>query len=138
MVNTAAGSVSGGGFIESPAGAYFNNDTMVGKATFAFVSEYKKGMSIPSGNTKFQFQTAGLVFTSTSYQWLVVTGSHCAKFKGIGMVNGKEQKTFILTACDKGQGGSITDTFRIQIDGVYDYLMSPEDETSYKGTIISG
>lgn len=52
----AAGFVTGGGWVNSPAGAYAPNETLTGKANFGFVSKYEKGKSIPSGNTEFQFQ----------------------------------------------------------------------------------
>jgi len=81
-----------------------------GKATFGFVSKYKKGASIPDGNTEFQFHAAGMNFHSTSYQWLVVTGSNYAKFKGNGTINGEGNYTFQIWA-----GDNAPDTFRIKI-----------------------
>jgi hypothetical protein len=125
----------------SPAGAYDANTTLTGKANFGFVSAYKKGMSVPSGETKFQFQAAGLDFKSTSYEHLVVPGNSCAKYKGKGTVNGGgEEKDFILTACDNGEGSTAApkDTFRIQIFGVYDNFKSCQITTDYCGTEIGG
>lgn len=46
-----AGSVTGGGWINSPTGAYLPNNTVAGKATFGFVSKYQKGATVPIGNT---------------------------------------------------------------------------------------
>jgi len=90
-----------------------------GKANFGFVSKYKKGADVPTGNTEFVFQAADLNFHSTSYDWLVVTGSDYAKFKGMGTINGDlapngEEYRFMLWAGDEaGDGGA--DTFRIKI-----------------------
>jgi len=101
--------VTGGGWIDSPAGAYKLDPTLVGKATFGFVAKYKKGATLPEGNTEFQFKTGDLTFKSTSYEWLVVAGTK-AQFKGVGTINGSGQYKFMITARD----GS-PDTFRIKI-----------------------
>lgn len=81
-----------------------------GKATFGFVSKYKKGASVPDGNTEFQFKAGNLNFHSTSYEWLVVTGSDFAKFKGEGTINGQGLYKFQIWA-----GDGSPDTFRIKI-----------------------
>lgn len=104
------GFVTGGGWIWSPTGAYAVNPTLEGKANFGFVSKYKKGVSVPTGNTEFVFQAAGLNFHSTSYDWLVVTGSNYARFKGTGTINGSGEYRFMLWA-----GDDAPDTFRIKI-----------------------
>jgi hypothetical protein len=111
------GFVTGGGWIASPAGACQLDsfaDSTTGKANFGFVSKYKKGASVPTGNTEFQFNAADLKFHSTSYDWLVVTGSDYARFKGTGTINGAGEYRFMLWAGD-GAGPSGEDTFRIKI-----------------------
>jgi hypothetical protein len=86
-----------------------------GKAHFGFVSKYKKGASVPDGNTEFVFQSAGLDFHSTNYDWLVITqGGSNAQFKGWGTVNGTGTYRFMLWAGD-GTGPDGEDTFRIKI-----------------------
>ncbi len=109
------GFVTGGGWINSPAGAYTANPSLIGKANFGFVAKYKKGAHIPTGNTEFQFKAGDLNFKSTSYEWLVVAGAK-AKFKGSGTINGFGDYAFQLTATD-GQvsGGGGYDRFRIKI-----------------------
>jgi len=104
------GFVTGGGWIDSPEGAYKPDPSLTGRATFGFVSKYKKGASVPTGNTEFQFRAADLNFHSESYQWLVVTGSNYARFKGVGTINGMGEYKFQLWAGDKDP-----DTFRIKI-----------------------
>jgi hypothetical protein len=74
------------------------------------VSKYKKGASVPDGNTEFQFHAAGLNFHSSSYDWLVVTGSNYAMFKGTGTINGEGAYKFMIWA-----GDDEPDTFRIKI-----------------------
>ncbi len=103
------GFVTGGGWINSPAGAYTPDPTLSGKANFGFVAKYKKGASVPDGNTQFQFHAGGLNFHSASYEWLVVAGSK-AQFKGAGAINGEGAYKFLLWADD-----GTPDTFRIKI-----------------------
>jgi uncharacterized repeat protein (TIGR01451 family) len=109
------GFVTGGGWIQSPLGAYAANAGLTGRANFGFVSKYLPGANVPSGETQFQFKTADLNFHSTSYEWLVVAGAR-AQFKGSGTINGTGDYSFQLTGID-GQrpGGGGTDRFRIKI-----------------------
>jgi hypothetical protein len=110
IYDPSAGFVTGGGWIESSEGAYVPDPTLTGSANFGFVSKYKKGATAPTGQTEFQFQTADLNFHSDSYQWLVVTGSNYAQFKGSGTINGMGEYKFMLWA-----GDDTVDTFRIKI-----------------------
>jgi hypothetical protein len=103
------GFVTGGGWIDSPAGAYRPDPSLCGKANFGFVSKYKKGASTPTGQTEFVFRAGDLNFHSSSYDWLVVTGSNYARFKGSGTINGYGDYKFMLWA------GDGPDTFRIRI-----------------------
>jgi hypothetical protein len=107
--------VTGGGWINSPAGAYAADPSLTGKATFGFVSKHKKGATVPSGETQFQFQVADLSFHSSSYDWLVVAGAK-AMYKGTGTVNGSGTYAFVLSAVDGALlGGGKLDTFCIKI-----------------------
>ena len=107
------GFVTGGGWITALQGSYQPDPTLTGKATFGFVAKYKKGLSIPSGNTEFQFHPAGMNFHSHTYDWLLIVGS-IAMYKGSGTINGEGDYGFILTAIDGKISGGV-DTFRIQI-----------------------
>jgi hypothetical protein len=129
------GFVTGGGWISSPAGAYAPDPTLIGKATFGFVSKYEKGASVPTGETEFQFHATDLSFRSTSYDWLVIAGAR-AQYKGLGTINGAGDYGFLLTAID-GQvsGGGGTDKLRVKIwnkaNGnaiVYDNKMGAPDD----------
>jgi len=109
------GYVTGGGWINSPAGAYTSNANLSGKANFGFVSNYQKGANVPTGQTEFQFNVANFNFHSTSYEWLVIAGAK-AQYKGVGTVNGVGNYGFILTAIDgEINGGGGVDKFRIKI-----------------------
>jgi len=116
-----AGFVTGGGWINSPAGAFKPDLTLEGKANFGFVSKYKKGKTAPDGSTEFHFSAGDLNFHSDSYQWLVVSGSgSSAKFKGLGTINGASDQIgnlygFMIWAID-----GLPDTFRIRIWSEFD------------------
>ena len=135
------GFVTGGGWIDSPPGAYAADPALAGKANFGFVSKYKKGATIPTGNTQFRFKAGDLDFHSSSYDWLVVGGDDKAKYKGSGTINGGGDYGFMLTAVDNGNSG---DTFRIKIwdknNGdavVYDNKLGDGDG-GFSGTLIGG
>ncbi|MBK4735588.1 PKD domain-containing protein [Noviherbaspirillum pedocola] len=109
------GFVAGGGWINSPVGAYQADPTMGGRATFGFTSKYLKGATKPSGQTEFQFQSANLNFHSTDYDWLVVGGAR-AQYKGTGTINGSGSYKFLLTAVDGDLIGKGTpDRLRMRI-----------------------
>ena len=136
--------MTGGGWINSPAGAYRADTSLSGRANFGFVSKYKKGATVPEGQTEFQFQTGNLNFHSETYQWLVVSGAK-AQYKGTGTINGGSGYGFLLTATD-GQinGGGGVDKFRIKIwrlsDGVvvYDNVGGSDDIDNANPQAISG
>ena len=109
VYDPSGGFVTGGGWINSPAGAYKDDETLTGKASFGFVAKYKKGANVPDGNTEFQFKAGDLNFHSSSYEWLVVAGNK-AQFKGEGTINGQGSYKFMITADDDS-----LDTFRIKI-----------------------
>jgi hypothetical protein len=117
MYDPSAGFVTGGGWINSPTGAYTADTSLSGKANFGFVSKYKKGATVPTGETEFQFKTAKFNFQSSSYDWLVVAGAR-AQYKGSGIVNGTGNYGFILTAFDSDVNSKdefTVDMFRIKI-----------------------
>jgi hypothetical protein len=148
IYDPSAGFVTGGGWINSPAGAFYGNNSLAGKASFGFVSRYKKGATVPDGDTEFQFKAGNLNFKSKVYDWLVISGCR-AQYKGSGTINGAGDYGFILTAID-GQinGGGNIDRFRIKIwkksDGcpVYDnQSVSYNDDNAAltgDGTLLGG
>jgi hypothetical protein len=116
------GFVTGAGWIDSWPGAYRPNPTLAGKATFGFVSGYRKGATVPTGNTGFEFQAGSLNFRSEQYQWLVVNqGGTNAQYRGSGTINGEGDYEFMLWAGDDNP-----DTFRLKIwweEGDAEYLV---------------
>jgi len=114
------GFVTGGGWINSPIGASTLYPDAVGKANFGFVSKYKKGSTVPTGNTEFQFKAGDLNFNSYLYDWLVIAGAK-AMFKGEGTINGEGNYGFMISAIDEDLNTSgETDKFRIKIWDIAD------------------
>jgi len=138
------GFVTGGGWFNSPGGAYAPAPTVSGKATFGFMAKYLSGRTVPDGNTEFQLKSANLSFKSVgSYEWLTVAGAR-AQFRGEGTINGSGDYDFFITATDGQQpGGGGMDKLRIRIwnrDGgglVYDNQMNAPDDAD-PTTVIGG
>jgi PKD repeat protein len=137
VYDPSEGFVTGGGWIDSPAGALPASPEVSGRATFGFVSKYKEGATAPDGQTQFQLKVADFHFHSDVYDWLVVAGAR-AQFKGTGTINGQGNFGFVLTAMD-GQvnGGGNTDKLRIKIldkDNhntiVYDNQIGSDDDAT--------
>jgi hypothetical protein len=116
IYDPAAGFVTGGGWINSPLGAYLPNPSLTGKANFGFVAKYQKGKSVPDGDTEFQFKAGDLNFKSKSYEWLVISGAK-GQYKGFGTINGTGNYRFVLTIEDGDLKGTRDDKFRIRIWG---------------------
>jgi len=146
VYDPSAGFVTGGGWINSPPEAYTPDPLLTGKATFGFVSRYKKGATTPTGVTEFQFKVADLNFHSDSYQWLVIAGAK-AIYKGVGTINGEGNYGFMLSAIDAGltpQKDDV-DTFRIKIwdkdNGdtvVYDNHIGASEDANPSAAIAGG
>jgi len=110
VYDPTGGFATGAGLIDSPPGAYKPDSSLTGKANFAFISKYQKGAAVPTGNTTFIFRSGDLYLRSTSFDWMVITGSNYARFKGTGTINGSGEYRFMLWAGDDNP-----DTFRIKI-----------------------
>jgi hypothetical protein len=144
VYDPSAGFVTGGGWIQSPLGAYSPDPNLMGKANFGFVAKYKKGANVPTGQTEFHFQAAGLNFHSDNCEWLVVAGAR-AQFKGTGTINGAGNYGFMISAIDEAlTESSDLDLFRIKIwdkdladQVVYDNQLGA-DEGSDPTTAIGG
>jgi PKD repeat protein len=113
VYDPSAGFVTGGGWIDVPEGSYPADPSVSGPGRFGFVSKYQKGATTPNGQTEFQFKAGSLNFHSTSYDWLVVSGSK-ATYKGTGTVNGEDGYRFLVSVVDAGKSGG-DDTYRIKV-----------------------
>jgi hypothetical protein len=108
-------SVTGGGTISSPAGAYRPDGAVAGQASFGLVAQYDKGAAVPKGATEFNLPAASFHFKSRSYDWLV-TANAKAHYKGRGTVNGSGDYGFSLVAIDGDRNAKgAADGFRLTI-----------------------
>ncbi len=109
------GFVTGGGWINSPEGAYVADPELSGKANFGFVAKYVPGENLPQGNVEFHLKIAGFNFHSSEYEWLMVNHFK-AKFRGVGTVNGAGNYGFMVSVIDEANTASTdVDLFRIKI-----------------------
>lgn len=144
VYDPAGGFVTGGGLIDSQAGAYVPDPSVAGRAQFAFISKYQKGASIPQGTTSFRFNAADFVFASTSYEWLVVSGAK-ATYKGRGTVNGAGDYGFLLSTVDgDSQAVPGPDRLRLKVwdraagTVIYDNQLGAADDAPAATTIAAG
>jgi hypothetical protein len=137
VYDPAAGFVTGGGWIDSPAGAYGADPDAAGKASIGFVSRYHDGASTPDGQTQFRLREAGLTFHSEVYDTLVVSGAE-ARYGGSGRVNGNSGYGFRVTAVDGDLAGDGIDRLRLVIwhpaSGTVVYDSQPGDAATAPAT----
>jgi hypothetical protein len=109
-----AGFVTGGGQINSPAGALVANPSFTRKGTFGFNTKYKRDGSLES-ETEIELQGGNFHFHSHNAQWLVITGPK-AEYQGTGTVEGSNHHFgFTLTDLDGQTTGGGVDKFRLRI-----------------------
>jgi hypothetical protein len=113
--------VTGGGWVASPAGAWTDQPTYTGRATFGFVARYDRSGMV-RGNVEFQLHR-GINFHATGFDYLLINDG-IAVFEGWGRVNGESGYHFEIVATDERLASSTKDLFWITItrDGspVYD------------------
>lgn len=136
--------VTGGGWIDSPAGAYAVDPALAGKLTFGFESRYREGELSPIGNMRIHFSAWGLMFQSDDYYWMDIAGPDIT-LTGIGTFNRQGRVGFLLRASDAELlSGGGADRIRIRIwnldqpeDVIYDSQMN-DDEHSAPITPLGG
>ncbi len=144
IYDPAAGFVTGGGYFDSPVGAYAYDLELTGQATFGFISKYRKGSIVPEGQTVFEFHAGNLYFKSFTYDFMVLAGGK-ATFKGTGTVNDVPGYSFYITAIDGEVHTAYDfDTFRIRIwetetgYWIYDNQMGAPIDTDSTTRLIEG
>ncbi len=137
VYDPSAGFVTGGGQIESPAGAEVSAPDTTGTAFFGISAKYTPGSSTPAGSVGYTFTNGNLVLASTSIDWLVVNGN-VAFLSGQGTINGSGSYSFLVSTID----GS-PDMLRIKITDssgstVYDNQMGAPDTANPTEAISYG
>jgi hypothetical protein len=138
VYDPAAGSVTGGGWIASPAGAYAAAPAAAGKLTFALLVRYPPAATVPTGNADFKLNVSKLDFRSTAFDWLAIAGSS-VRIQGRGTVNGTPGYAFAVVARD----GVSNDAIRVQIwhitTGAVLYDNQPGDPIlAARATVVGG
>ncbi len=110
IYDPTAGKVIGGGWFDSPRGAYRPDPGATGRMHFGFVSLYRRGADIPTGVMRLRLVAAGINFLSTGYDWLVLPGDRTAVFTGSGTINGSGDYRFRVWIVD-----GAPDAMRIRI-----------------------
>jgi len=105
--------VTGGGWIESPAGAYIADPTLAGRATFGFMSKYQKGSNLPTGNTAFQFDLAGwhLPRPATSGWWSTRLAPTPSSRQRLDQWDGRRQRQRFQVHAVAGDGSPTPSAF---------------------------
>jgi HYR domain-containing protein len=104
----------GGGWINSPPGAYTPDPSLTGKLSFGFSSQYFKGAANPKGEALVNFLAGDMEFSALNLDYLSISGAK-AQFRGFGKINGISGYNFILTVIDGALAGGGDDKFRIKI-----------------------
>jgi hypothetical protein len=115
IYDPSGGFTIGGGWINSPAGAFADNPELAGKVGFGFNSSYFKNATNPRGEAWMNFSLGDFEFDALNYDYLVITNSK-AQFRGFGKVNGSAGYDFTLTVIDGNlSGGDGVDKFRLKV-----------------------
>jgi hypothetical protein len=115
----ARSSVTGGGWILSPAGAYTAAPELVGKADLNFVVQRKGDAADPTGSVEFHLNSAKLRFHASHLEVLAVEGDR-ATFQGTGILKGLDRKEggsfgFRVSVVDGQLEDGAADRVRIKI-----------------------
>ena len=145
-----SGSVKGGGWFESPAGAYVENPTAVGRASFSFDASYDGFSNIPQGSSSFTFRAADLKFKSSQFELLLIDGE-TARLTGTGTVNGRAGHDILIAMVDddtklprdKSKKQMKADRIRVRITDpsgavIYDTQLGQSDDAIASTHINSG
>jgi hypothetical protein len=109
------GFITGGGFFDSPAGAYRPSPSLSGRVFFALAAAYRRNGAVPLGAVGFQLKFANQDLVALHQEWLVVAGAR-GQLQGVGRINGHGQYGFMLTVIDgKATGPGKGDKIRLKV-----------------------
>jgi hypothetical protein len=129
-----AGSLTGGGWFNSPLGAFPANPSFIGKIHFDADVKFEKKTTQLKGSAKVSLP--GADFKLTTFSWLSIIGSR-VQTAGTGTLNGASGYGFLLTGIDgKIDGKKLPDKVRIKIwkqstgQIIYDSQMDAPDSAA--------
>jgi hypothetical protein len=131
IYNPAAGSISGGGFIDAGSG----------RKTFVNI-DVRYGSTIPTGRFAIHGSPLILDLASSSFEYLVVSGSS-ATFRGAGTLSDGTSVGFLVSALDGKSAGTKVDLIRLKVwnvaTGQVIYDTDPGvAETAAPTTVLAG
>ncbi len=140
VYDPSAGFLTGSGKYTSQAGWDTQNPQATGEVKFGVEAKYTSG-NTPTGQDKIDFKAGNLLFSSTSFQWLVINGAK-ATLKGNGTVNGSGNYTFLIAAIDGSHTGGQS-LIRVKITDssntvMYDTQQGASDTTDPTTAVTNG
>ena len=107
-VKRSTGWLSGGGAIESPAGAWSRAPGASGPASFGIAVRHVGDSRVPTGFAALTFEAGNLDFRSAGFDWLLFVGG-IGTAAGWGTLNGVDGYSFKVMAADGGpdDGGAL-------------------------------
>lgn len=133
VYDSDGGFVTGGGWLTPGGGSSDAGDVLPGldgssRANFGFNVKYQNGQAtVPGGHLLFQYKVGDFKLTSGDFDWLVVTNSNWAKFRGLAEIVGMEGAfPFTVDARDGSNGQA--DRFVIRI-------WAPDDDPELTGIL---
>lgn len=102
VMDNLRGKVSGGGWFDSPEGAYIMKLRAAGKATFAFAASNTSKKDRPEGYVVFNFNEGNMKFRSTHMEWMHVE-EETAIMQAAGRLNGKQGYQILISVVDEEQ-----------------------------------
>jgi hypothetical protein len=103
-VKRSTGWLSGGGAIQSPAGAWSRAPGAAGVASFGIAVRHLDEADAPTGFAALTFESGNLDLRSTGFDWLLFVG-RIGVAAGWGTLNGVEGYSFKVMAVDGGPAG---------------------------------
>ena len=100
VMDNLRGTVTGGGWFDSPEGAYFLKPRTAGKATFAFEASNSSRKAGPEGHVVFNFKDGNIKFRSTDVEWMHVE-EETAIVQAAGRLNGKHGYQILISVVDE-------------------------------------
>lgn len=107
----------GGGYFNSPAGAFASDPTATGKANFGYTVNYYKGATLPKGETQFEFKVGDFQYNALNFDYLsVASPGYKAVFSGSGrIIGGISGVNFTMYVIDGALDGTGVDKVRLKI-----------------------
>ncbi len=141
IFDPSAGFLTVGGQYISQPGWDLQNLSATGRVRLGVNAKYVAGNTVPTGQTKVNFNAGNLNLTSISYNWLVVLGAK-AFLEGNGTINGSGNYNFLISAIDGSQTGG-SNFIRVRITDaannvVYDSQPGAEEGADPTTPLTSG